>query len=515
LKIDLAKKEIDDPRHEKTFSNHPFDISACYTGKRAEFFSDVDVNDPPTTKFGEDWAEMFMNGQKIGYARTFMKREGDEILTLERTYTRLGRGESEIISLSTTETREKLDGTPVSMTSITQEGPLTKKQTFSFSASGVSITTSDGNRTWENEYELEPGYLLSWGFVRKVVLEDPQAGIVWEDRTYLPELVLDRTLPMTTRFFDKEPLPMETGIVQADRIEQTMQLGFIPITFTAWISEDGRLIKGRVPIGGLEIVLLGSTEEKAKAEYESPDIFTDSLLSLNRRIPVGANSVTFTLTADAGLSTGIPESAYQSVEEQPNGSYLIHVRKGSLAFEKNGREMHSNEYLRASPMVDYNDPVIMDLLDGVELDGLFPADQIRQLVQLADDSISIKSLGMGFGSASEAVVQSEGDCTEHALLLTALCRAAGYPARGASGLVYFLDENRKPVMGYHMWTQVWNGADWFDIDAAFGTADPEPIRILLTTSNLSDESMGEELILSLAEYMNQIELTVTAVDTAQ
>ena len=46
----------------------------------------------------------------------------------------------------------------------------------------------------------------------------------------------------------------------------------------------------------------------------------------------------------------------------------------------------------------------------------------------------------------------EGDCTEHAVFLMALCRARGIPARGAMGLVY-LESQR--AFFYHMWTEVY------------------------------------------------------------
>ncbi|MEX0586376.1 MAG: transglutaminase-like domain-containing protein, partial [Pirellulales bacterium] len=57
-----------------------------------------------------------------------------------------------------------------------------------------------------------------------------------------------------------------------------------------------------------------------------------------------------------------------------------------------------------------------------------------------------------FASAAEVAVALEGDCSEHAVLLCALARARGLPARVAMGLVYVPEPD---ALAYHMWTEVW------------------------------------------------------------
>jgi transglutaminase/protease-like cytokinesis protein 3 len=68
-------------------------------------------------------------------------------------------------------------------------------------------------------------------------------------------------------------------------------------------------------------------------------------------------------------------------------------------------------------------------------------------------------------TAAEVARSLEGDCTEHAMLLAALCRARQIPARVAIGLVYY------PSAGgfaYHMWTEVWIKDRWIPLDATLG-----------------------------------------------
>lgn len=68
----------------------------------------------------------------------------------------------------------------------------------------------------------------------------------------------------------------------------------------------------------------------------------------------------------------------------------------------------------------------------------------------------------GSASAKQAYNERQGDCTEHSVLFVAVCRAAGLPARCASGMVYAV-LNTGPVVGYHQWAEVWLG-EWVPVD---------------------------------------------------
>ncbi len=61
-------------------------------------------------------------------------------------------------------------------------------------------------------------------------------------------------------------------------------------------------------------------------------------------------------------------------------------------------------------------------------------------------------------TAKETLRSGVGDCSEHALLFTALCRAAGIPARRCSGFV-----NIGSDWGAHAWCEIWVGK-WIGAD---------------------------------------------------
>ena len=472
------------------------------------FGVDIDVDDPPEGIFSEEWSEMYINGSKVGYTHTVLERQGEEILTLEDSFMKMGRGDTAITTISTSKTREKLDGTPISMVSVNREGQRTKTQRVKFSPDGAHVETTDNTRSWSRDIELDPGFVLSWSYVRELEKRNLQPGETLENQIYVPDLVLDRTLPVSTTVIGEENVTVDGKKVPSTKIQQTLQLGFLPLKLTAWIETDGTLLRMNMPLGGMDITLLGSDEARAKSSFSPPDLFTNTLIPLNKAIPDNAETVTFLVQSNGKIVEGLPDSAYQSVKRIDQGTFEVTVQRGELQFA--GNSPVDDVYLQPSPLVDFEDPAIAELIENAGLDELSPEDQVRELVRIADEAISIKSMDMGFATASETVALSEGDCTEHALLLTALGRAAGIPTRGASGVVYFLDADGQPTMGYHMWAQFWNGSQWLDIDAAFGTAEPAPIRILFSTTDLMDPSLTED-VLTLSQYLGQTQIEVSSV----
>jgi transglutaminase-like putative cysteine protease len=120
------------------------------------------------------------------------------------------------------------------------------------------------------------------------------------------------------------------------------------------------------------------------------------------------------------------------------------------------------------------------LLDGIDLD-LPPAARMAALQDRVYRHISNKNLRIGYASAGDAARLREGDCTEHALLLAALGRAAGVPTRVANGLAYTEDfGSGGPVFVPHAWVAAWTGERWQAFDAAL---PGDQLRLVLHADN--------------------------------
>jgi len=84
-------------------------------------------------------------------------------------------------------------------------------------------------------------------------------------------------------------------------------------------------------------------------------------------------------------------------------------------------------------------------------------------------------------SALEVLETRMGDCNEHAVLLTALLRASGIPARLSIGLVY----NQKRFF-YHAWNEAYVG-EWISMDATLNQMPADVSHIRLISGNLDKQ----------------------------
>ncbi len=100
------------------------------------------------------------------------------------------------------------------------------------------------------------------------------------------------------------------------------------------------------------------------------------------------------------------------------------------------------------------------------------AARMRRLTEFVRGHMGNQFDMLGYGTALEALRSRRGDCTEFAVLLAALGRAAGVPTRIAIGRVYARHfEGHRHVFVPHAWVQAWTGTGWESFDAAIGSFD--------------------------------------------
>jgi len=89
----------------------------------------------------------------------------------------------------------------------------------------------------------------------------------------------------------------------------------------------------------------------------------------------------------------------------------------------------------------------------------------------------------------------EGDCNENAVLLAALARAAGIPAKVEAGLVYL-----KGRFYYHAWNLLYLGR-WITADSLFGQMPADVTHIRFSSGTQKQQ-------LDLMNIIGKIELKI-------
>ena len=101
------------------------------------------------------------------------------------------------------------------------------------------------------------------------------------------------------------------------------------------------------------------------------------------------------------------------------------------------------------------------------------------------EKVAIKNYSQTFATAAEVARSLEGDCTEHAVLLAALLRARGLPARVVIGLVYVPNLQ---AFAFHMWTEVSIHDRWIGLDATLGQGGIGAGHLKLAVTNLKQST---------------------------
>jgi hypothetical protein len=128
--------------------------------------------------------------------------------------------------------------------------------------------------------------------------------------------------------------------------------------------------------------------------------------------------------------------------------------------------------------------------------------------------LSRKNLASGFATASECVRSRAGDCTEHAVLLCALLRTQGIPARVASGLLYVAESGAvRNSYGWHMWTQAIIDGKWIDFDAVLPPDGPRcDASHLLTGWSAADGASLDTDLARIVDLMGDTEIDVRSIN---
>ncbi|MFC1655216.1 transglutaminase family protein [Myxococcota bacterium] len=158
----------------------------------------------------------------------------------------------------------------------------------------------------------------------------------------------------------------------------------------------------------------------------------------------------------------------------------------SLPFPLDVKKPELKKYLASTSLTRLEDPQIRKTAKTVTAEAPDAWTAAKRLRQWVSEEIE-GSMGMGFASASHTLQKQEGDCSEQSVLLTALARSVGIPARCIMGLVY-----QDGSFFRHMWTEVWVGR-WQPLDPAQATDHISAAWIRLAVHSLQltdDEKTG-------------------------
>ena len=247
-------------------------------------------------------------------------------------------------------------------------------------------------------------------------------------------------------------------------------------TFTGSRYDDKLLLqKSIMPLMGMTIEQVACTKEFALGQNDVLEVVDKMFMASPEPLDdVGsAKSITYYLsrikeTADFVM----PSNDNQKVRRLSDGRVILRVEPAvapeGVEFPYKSNDPVAREALKPTRYVESGQKIIIDLARRAIGDTSDAAEAARRIEAFVSRYITNKNLSVGYASAAEVAVSREGDCSEHAVLVAALCRAVGIPAQVVTGLAY-VEEWRTVQDGFggHAWTQAYIGDKWIGLDAAF------------------------------------------------
>ncbi|MBN1918921.1 MAG: transglutaminase domain-containing protein [Verrucomicrobia bacterium] len=451
----------------------------------------------------DEWQVLLMQGQRVGHIHIASYLDGDDVVTKTSTSLTLTRLGSEARVQVAETYRERLDGTPLSFSTIQRTGMIAVQHEGAIKDGKLHLVTIQGERRRESEHDWDAEALFPHALHLKQQSLTYEPGEELTVKVYSPDISPTKPTTMRLKVIGKETVDVLGIAVEATKIEARVA-GLTGMTETSWVDAKGNPLVTSIPLFDTRAVRC--TKEYALGEVKPLEIFSAMLVKPDKPIEAPERLTRLVVrlsTADGSpLAVQFDSAGYQRVLERDEASVTLEISSALTKTE----EKDLTRYLASTTYLDASDARIVNAAKQAVRLEKDPWTKARLLRAAVFQLIEEKSFGVAMATASEVIASKEGDCTEHAVLLAAMARAAGVPSRVAIGLIHF-----QGVFGYHMWTQVYVNGAWRDVDAVLPGRDFDAAHIRLATSAMGDADTLLDIAV-FAAVIGKLKIEVVAAD---
>ncbi|MCG8407360.1 MAG: transglutaminase family protein [Phycisphaerales bacterium] len=487
--------------------------------------------EPP--EFEEDWYVVTMQDQPCGYMHSIFKRVGKEVHSQTNTKIEIRRGPTIVKMVMDQTHRETLDGKPLGFKYVLSMGAVPETSVGTVEGDVIALTTEQYGVKKTKRYPFDPEIRFGWGQMLAQRERGLAPGTTFTLKTYDSTLKTDGPIDVEFKVHGKESIEVLGRKKRLHRVTASMKLeqapmgmpgaeGGMTIDSDVWLEDDLKPIVTTVNMGFLKMRMYKTTKADALKGGAPPEMFLETLVRTKERIGPDANMVKLKLSLKDGVKFRLPDlpnTDMQTFKRINDREAVVTIRRNdwddAREVEKMEQDPALQEFLQASAVCDAKDRKVRRLARKAVRGKKTPAEKADALRKFVGGHIIHKGMDVGFATASEVARNQSGDCSEHGVLLAALARAAGLPARGVTGIVEVppgpFSPAKESAFGYHMWTQVYIGGQWLDLDAALRQTDCDPTHIAISLMPLNDEGMINS-ITSMIPLLGQLEIEILKVE---
>ena len=471
----------------------------------------------------DNWAIMKMAGAKVGYIHTLVTETGTgdarRISSAIVTRMKINRLGSTISIEQDSLTIEKGDGTLVRIDSrMLMSNQETKSQVF-FEDGNARLVTKLMGRKRERKLDCPEGMVGPYKLQMLAVEHGFKPGTKWKSATFVGDL--QSATGVSNEVIGEEEVDLGNG-KKRKLTKIIVLMDKVPMPVSTWVDKTGLALRVHQLAGGIKMDMLVSNKKDALAAVGagklSPDIFKKTMIVAQEFLPFARRTTAAVMEVrarNAELKISLPSTRRQIVgEADANGVRTIRLSRVVPGSGKTGvRPLESvpkklEDALNPTTMIQSDEVEIIAIAMkavGEEKDAWRAAQTLEKWVTT---NLTNKGYGVGLASALEVCRDRAGDCSEHAVLLAALCRAAGIPARVCMGVVYV-----GGVWAGHAWNEVWIAGEWYGLYATIGLGSLDALHLTMASMNMRDGDTGNELA-SLVTVLGNLDVRVQSLEYA-
>ncbi|WP_339909186.1 transglutaminase-like domain-containing protein [Symmachiella dynata] len=472
----------------------------------------------------ESWDVIYLGDSRVGYARSTtmpVVRDGQKLIRSETEMHMVIKRFGQALKITMLETYEETaDGDVVSFSMSMNNPPFSSmKSTGIRSGDQLNITTEIAGKKSHKKVAWDPE-AKSPAYQQRLLEEQPlKPGETRTIKVFTSDSLQFSTVDITAIGEEKVKL-LDGKLHNLMKVASTMTLpGGVKITSDSYLDKEGATLRTTLPMAGLTMSMFRVEKSAALKELagDELDLGISTLVKVPRiKNAHQASKVVYSITMPGEDPAQFLIAGETQKIEKTTDPEVVTLSVTQAAKPKSGDSKTAavdDDYTLPTPFLQSDDPTVAKharLAVGDEQDAWKKALLLEQYVH---QKLTKKNFSTAMASAAEVAANLEGDCTEHAVLLAAMARAAGIPSRIAAGLVYV---DRLSSFGGHMWTEVYVAGHWIPLDATLGAGGIGGGHIKLSETSMADDAGAPiTALLPMMTALAKIKIEVIDVEHAR
>ncbi len=415
---------------------------------------------------------LFATDKKVGHAVETRTISAGRVTTSVKTVISMARNNVPVTIRSSETAIETTAGKPLGFKSVMELGAMAMTTEGTINDQGkIDVVISVGQNRRTQTIPWPEGALMAEGMRLLELKKGLKEGTQYTAKILTPSLL--KAWDTKVVIGPKVNCDLLGRVVRLTEGKVTTAGPTGSIESTVYVNDRMQMQKAIMLLAGMRVEMVACNRAFALSKSDVVDFLKSAGVSGPVAVGrvVAAEAITYHIEPIGKAKLSFLADGNQTVRRASDGTFLVTVRPakapGGAVFPYKGKAAHCLSALKPNRFVNSDDQKVIALARNAVGDTNDAAAAVRRIEAFVYKHVEKKDLSVGFATAGEVAVSRQGDCTEHAVLATAMCRAVGIPAQMVSGLVHVEREiyGKPHAFWPHAWTRAYVGGKWIHLDA--------------------------------------------------